>query len=323
MFKPNQIVEMKWNSRNKEYYISKGYEYNGMFQPFKVKLEDLSKGAKVRVKVICDYCGKEIEKPYAHCLKQRGESGKDCCKECSSIKQKELFLKHYGVENPSQIDFIKEKRLQTYLDKYGVLNPSQVLEFQEKRKTTYLERYGVDHPMKSEIIQQHSRETCLGKYGVEYYFQTDEFKNINKQYWIENYGVENPMGVPEFRNKILESFSSNGSAPTSKMQQKVSNIVGEIYGVDNVTNDVPYAPYLLDMILKWKGYQINIEYDGWYWHKDNQEYDDRRNQYLIQRGYKVLRIRSNYELPTKEQIIEGVDYLVKGNHHLCYIDLDI
>lgn len=40
-------------------------------------------------------------------------------------------------------------------------------------------------------------------------------------------------------------------------------------------------------------------------------------------GYKVLRIRATREVPTREQIIEAVDYLVKGNHSLKIIELDI
>ena len=68
---------------------------------------------------------------------------------------------------------------------------------------------------------------------------------------------------------------------------------------------------------------IDVDYDGWHWHKNKQEYDKRRNYWVVDQGYKILRIRSNNLLPTHEQIKEAVDYLVKGNHTLTYIDLDI
>lgn len=323
MFVQDQLVEMKWNSRNKEHYVSKGYEYTGKGQTFYVEIEDLTKGVKQKVLVSCDYCGEIFYKSYASCLRKRRSNGKDCCPSCASIKQRDICIEKYGVENPSQIESAKEKRIKTYLDRYGVINPSQVPEFHEKRVQTCLEHYGTKYPMQSIQIQKQAKETCLEKYGVEHYFQTEEFKENNKQYWLENYGVENPMGVPELRNKILSSFNQNGTAPTSKMQIKVSNIVKDIYGEDNVEDDVPYYDYLLDMVLYKDGNKIDIEYDGWYWHKDNQSHDNRRNDFLIKNGYKVLRIRSNYELPTREQIIEGVDYLVKGNHSLKFIDLDI
>lgn len=346
MFVQNQLVEMKWNSKNKEHYVSKGYKYTGKGQTFYAKLEDLTNGAKAKVKVVCDYCGKEMEKSYTACLRQRRSNGKDCCKSCSSKKQSELCFEKYGVNNPSQIDSIKSKRKQTFLDRYGVINPSQVPEFHQKKTETCFKHYGVKYPMQSIEIQEHTKETCLEKYGVGHYFQTQEFKNYIKEYWmthygvdnvskadvtkskieevwLEKYGVRNIMELPEFRQKILESFVENGNAPTSSTQIIISDTLKEIYGAENVKDNVPYDGLLLDMVLSYQGYKINVEYDGWYWHKDRQEQDKRRNYYLRRRGYKILRIRSNYELPTKEQIIEGVDYLVKGNHSLKFIDLDI
>ena len=51
----------------------------------------------------------------------------------------------------------------------------------------------------------------------------------------------------------------------------------------------------------------------------------RRNFFLIRRGYKIVRIKANKwdTLPTEQQIIDAVDYLVKGDHSLTYIDMNI
>jgi very-short-patch-repair endonuclease len=81
--------------------------------------------------------------------------------------------------------------------------------------------------------------------------------------------------------------------------------------------------FSLDCFIEVEGIKIDVEYDGWYWHKNRREQDKRKNDFLIDRGYRVLRIRANRKAPTKEQIIKAVDYLVKDNHHLAYIDLDI
>ena len=107
------------------------------------------------------------------------------------------------------------------------------------------------------------------------------------------------------------------------MQIKLSNIIKDIYGEDRVKDNVPCGKCLLDIELIYNDCKIDIEYDGYYWHKDKQERDKRRNYYVKNKGYKILRIRSNYEMPTSQQIIQGVDYLVKDNHFLKYIDLDI
>ena len=44
-----------------------------------------------------------------------------------------------------------------------------------------------------------------------------------------------------------------------------------------------------------------------------------------EKGYRIIRIKANKkdDIPTKEQIKEAVDYLVKGNHHLTFIDMNI
>lgn len=77
------------------------------------------------------------------------------------------------------------------------------------------------------------------------------------------------------------------------------------------------------MHIKCKWSKIDVEYDGWYWHKDRVQQDRRRNNFLIGRGYKVLRIKSTFQLPTNEQIIDAVDYLINTHHNYKEIILDI
>lgn len=81
----------------------------------------------------------------------------------------------------------------------------------------------------------------------------------------------------------------------------------------------------MDCLVKFKDVLIDVEYDGWYWHKDRGEYDRRRNYYVINNGYRILRIKADKKdtLPSKQQIQEAIDYLVKDNHHLTYIDMNV
>ena len=57
MLKENQFIKMKWNSSNKKYFISKGYNFTKIYDEFTVKAEDLSNGSKAKVVCYCDYCG--------------------------------------------------------------------------------------------------------------------------------------------------------------------------------------------------------------------------------------------------------------------------
>jgi very-short-patch-repair endonuclease len=72
-------------------------------------------------------------------------------------------LEKYGVENPSQLTEIKEKKKQAYLNRYRVDNPLKDLKIREKRKRTCQRKYGTDHPLKNSEIKEKQRQTRLSK----------------------------------------------------------------------------------------------------------------------------------------------------------------
>ena len=90
MLVENQLIKIKWSGNNKKYYESKGYGYTKCGDFFLVKTEDLPKCCTAKVKVICDYCGKEYEKAWYHYKESIGS--KDCCKNCKSLKKSETTL---------------------------------------------------------------------------------------------------------------------------------------------------------------------------------------------------------------------------------------
>lgn len=346
MFKKGQFKEVKWVRPTKEWYLSKGYIFTKIGDSFTVKAEDLSRGSKQEIVVVCDYCGKEFKKAFCAYIKQRDDKYGDCCFDCKSVKQKKIFLDKYGVENPSLVKEFQDKRKRTFQQKYGVDNPSLLRNVQEKKKNTLMMNYGVDNPMKSAIVQNKAKETCLNKYGCEYSFQNEEIKkkckqawmakygvdnaskspiiiNKIKNTWMKKYGVENIMELEYFRNKILNSFVSNNKCPTSSLQENLYNMVKEIYKDCQVEENIPEGGCLLDIVLYKDGVKIDIEYDGWYWHKNKQEKDKRRNYYLLNKGYKIIRVRSNYDLPTVEQITNAVDLIIQNKKSVILIDLDI
>lgn len=163
------------------------------------------------------------------------------------------------------------------------------------------------------------------------HYHSEEFGDLckkcskvkSKQTCLDRYGFEYALSVPEIRAKGRQTLYSQGNVPTSKPEQKMCKILKEIYGKENC---IPWYPYQLlnfDCLLVLEGVKIDVEYDGWYWHKNKQDYDRRRNYMLTSRGFKVLRIKASYELPIEKQIREAVDYLVKGNHQYAEIILDI
>ena len=77
------------------YYKNKGYVFK-TGEEIEVKIEDLPKNTRAKVKVKCDYCPKEFEKTYAHFLEGREKFPKDCCEDCAHKKRKEK----YGISSP-------------------------------------------------------------------------------------------------------------------------------------------------------------------------------------------------------------------------------
>lgn len=277
MLKENQKIKIKWHNHNKQHYIDLGYQYTKRGDEFEVNAEDLSHGSKVKVIVVCDYCGKEIIKTYKDYLRDHDNVLGDCCFDCCQIK-----------------------REQTYMKKYNVANLAQSKEIMDKIQSTNLKRYGNICSVQGDNIKEKIKQSNREKYGYDW-------------------SAQSPIVIA----KIRQSLYKNGTVPTSKMELAICQMLYELYGLESCQPSYPLDTITMDCLLTVNDCKIDVEYDGWYWHKNRQEHDKRRNYYLLQRGYKILRIKSNNELPTKEQLKNAIDYLVKDNHHYTEIILDI
>lgn len=193
-----------------------------------------------------------------------------------------------------------------------------------KTKDICNKRYGVDNVFQLKEIQDKTRQSLIDRYGYDCNVAhipeiADKIKQVN----LEKYGVEYSTQAIEVKRKMRESLYKNGNVPSSKAEAKICDMLENIYGKENCYRNYAYDQINMDCMVEIDNNKIDVEYDGWYWHKDRQEQDKRRNYMLIKHGFKVLRIKSLYELPTNEQIINAIDYLVKGNHSWTEIILDI
>lgn len=346
MLVPNQTVETTWVPSNKQHYINKGYIFTRMREKFLVEVEDLPSGSHAQVKVICDYCGDTLYKHYANYLKEHTD-GKDCCKNCWRLKAQETCKEKYGTENPFASDKIKEKIKSIFQEKYGVDNPGQIQEVKDKIVQTNLSKYGVVHAAQDKGIKQKMRKTCMERYGVENVFESKEIQekikltleekygqgNIAhtpeisekiKQTNLRKYGVEYSCQAPEVIAKMRQSLYKNGNVPSSSIEHELCDLLHEMFGKENCQDNFAVSRVNLDCLVNIEGNLLDFEYDGHYWHKDREEHDRKRDYFLRNRGYKIIRIKGNKrdnKLPTKEQIQEAVDYLVKDNHSLFVIDM--
>lgn len=344
MLKSQKII-VKWHPNNKKYYEDKGYCFTKFGLPFEVEANEVVPTAKIDVVAVCDLCGKEFVLLLCNYTRSIRNTGNCVCKDCRATKVKSTLMNKYGVDSPAKIEGISEKTKEVFKNKYGVENPMQVFEFKEKAKKTLFERYGVEHPLQNKEIKEKACNTCLEKFGVSNSFSSNEIREKIKNALKEKYGVENPglykdfvekakrtcveryggkssQCSPEIRKKSWESMKDKNGLPSSKLEQKLVEILLSIYGKEQCYPSEIVNGMCYDCLLCVNNIKIDVEYDGWYWHKENRERDKRRDYYSIRHGYKVLRIISNGSLPSIEQIKKGVDYLVNSEHHIYKIVLD-
>lgn len=90
MFDENQIVQVKWNNTNREWYKSKGYIYTKRNDIFDVYAKDLSPRSSARIKAICDYCGEGYDTHFVTLMDGREIIKKDCCSKCTGKKASDV-----------------------------------------------------------------------------------------------------------------------------------------------------------------------------------------------------------------------------------------
>lgn len=293
----NQIILTYWHPRNKEHLESKGYKYTHTGDPVYVKLEDMKKGSKCKVKVICDFCGKEIVKTYKDYNRQRKTNPIDCCDNCHGEKSK--------ITNQ---------------EKYGGNSPACSVEVRNKMSNTFKEKYGWDWISKAPEIKQKKKETNLLNYGVENASQAEEVKLKIKRTCMEKYGGPSSQNSLEVRRKTIKTLTNNNGVYSSKPEREMVLKLKEIYGEENCFPQYPLDLIVFDCLIIVNGVKIDVEFDGTYWHKDTHK-DIKRDYFTFSNGIKVLRFKGDYVAPSKEQIIQSVDYLVNNEHRHLIVNI--
>lgn len=343
-----------WNNKNKRHYIEKGYQFTKIGESFEAEVSDLTFSSKAIVEVKCDYCGDIIIKKYQTYIKQHHEKFGDCCSKCQPKKNKMVCLEKYGVDNGAKTQNAINKTKATCLERYGIDNVSKLTEIKEKLseaslkrnsvqtmqeqvknnynvdnimylqetkdkiKETMLNNYGVTHPKKSEEIKDREKKNNIEKYGVENVSQVPEFKEKSKKTCLEKYGTEYSLQSPLVRQKIMESLLKHGNVPTSSQQIELFNLLEKIYGKCEL--NLPCGLNFLDCVVEYKNVKIDVEYDCWYWHQDEQR-DRRRDEFVKSKGYKVLRIVGSREIPEKSVIINAIENLANSSKRFLKISM--
>lgn len=95
--------------------------------------------------------------------------------------------------------------------------------------------------------------------------------------------------------------------PTSPQQIAICQMIG---GVINYQ----VKRYCIDVALELDNKHICIEYDAWYWHDDKR--DKKRDEYLLSKGWQIIRIKSVSKLPTSLQLQMAIQKILNGETYI-------
>ena len=150
----------------------------------------------------CKYCGNSI--PFQGFSKGYMVTCKNT--KCQYLNRKDNMLLHYGVGNPYQLEYVKNKCKEKHIEKYGVDNVSKSDEIKKKKEETCLKHYGVTNQLKNEEIKNKVKNTCLQKYGETTPLKNEKIKNKIKNTCLEKYGVDNISKSDEIKKKKEETY---------------------------------------------------------------------------------------------------------------------
>lgn len=154
MYDENQIVQVRWNNTNELWYKNKGYLFTGKNSLFEVKAKDLTPHSDKRIKVTCDYCGKEFETLYAIITNGRKVIQKDACSCCTGKKSNEVSWKRRANKYFSLAREVCEK------EGYELL--TDISEFTDvKMMIDFLcPKHGVQSMMLDNFVRGHKCKDC-------------------------------------------------------------------------------------------------------------------------------------------------------------------
>ena len=222
-------------------------------------------------------------------------------------KQLENLLIFYGFHlkgySEGALSSMEDKK-KTNILKYGVENPSQIEEIKDKKRKTFLKNYGVDNIRKSKDFYTYINNKIIEKYGIT----REELASIkSKEVWLLKTEEEKDIWLANSIHK--QRKSSHQGIITSKAENKIASLCIEL-GLNIETSFTIYYNkrnrFVYDILLK--DYNIIIEYNGDLYHANPIIYketdilkfpiertakeiwikDDIKNQFAKKYGYTVI-----------------------------------
>ena len=307
--------------------------YSDVFGSCGDVMRALFMGKKIRR---CKVCGKRLNYRNSNVL-VHGKPMKYCGKECRISDNEDAKLirantmkEKYGVENISQLQSTKDKKVQKSLEKYGVENVAQSKEVKDKMKETCLEKYGVVYASQAEEVAQKVSKTRRA-------FSAERKEELRQKQWVTHKKVFleklsqklkssdlemiNPdeyigfqthrkreqlqMGYSlkclkcgtEFKRIFHTGHDPKTWCPTcnsglkSIKESDLGEWLSQFVEIERSDRSV-IAPKEIDIIVPSK--KIGIEYDGLYWHSHkilgDSKYHLNKTLAANEKGYRLIHV---------------------------------
>lgn len=267
------IYKISVQNRASKYFKEKGYKSIDKY--YYVKQKDLPPHSCVQERRKCDICGKDYFKRHEQHEVTFKRWNKDVCQEC--FKNNPFFKKE-----------VKNRVKNTHIERYGGIGSASKI-IREKVVKTCKERYG-GIPMNNPTVKEKFLKTVQ-----------------------EKYGGNSPLCNEKVQEKARKTLYEKSLVPVSGPQKMILEILKELYPEAKCYLNYPLSTLSLDIGFELNSIKIDVEYDGKYWH-NNEQKDRRRDEFTKSQGYKILRIKSRREYPKKEDIKEKIDYLLNTDH---------
>lgn len=325
-----KTVTIKPSGKSISYYKNKGYNVK-WHENLEVSVNDLPNNSNVIILAKCDNpeCQHEHEIHYSKYTKNTKENnGKYFCKDCWSSRLSLIINELYGVNNISQLDYIKKQKKDTCYSHFGVEYYLQSEELKEKMYDTCEKRYNTRNIAELESVKQKRRETCLIKYGYDNPLMNPEIKQKSYETNIRKYGTPFVSQVPEIKKKASETMNKNQTCSTSRQQIYLHNLYGgELNGVIAYYNcDIVFRSEKFITEYDGGGHYLSIEFGD----ETLTEFNQReliRDKLIKRQGYKIMRIISRHDkLPSDEILLSMLSaaqtYFITTEHTWIEYDID-
>lgn len=249
----------------------------------------------------------EFRNDFEHiCLEKYGAKNPFASTEIKQ-KIKNTCLNKYGVENPMQLSCISAKQQQTCLEKFGMKFYTQTQMYHDSQMKHNNEQYGCNHYMKFVAYQlMLNNEYDSPNFPISFLDSIDNIEKTELEFKCKKcHSIFTAVHHDGFHNRCPKCYPKEKTRSSTEIEiVKYLKYQMSFQLVEN--NRTIISPYELDIYIPEK--KLAIEYDGLFWHSDNDgidiNYHLHKTELCEKHGIQLIHIFEN-EWLTKQDIVKS------------------